>query len=214
MEQGIIYCAKNIRTGKMYIGQTSSQLNARISQHYNDCIRRDYKFYRSLRNLNNQFIWGIIEECEKSKLYEREKYWIEYYNSYKNGYNSTLGGEGGVIPERCREFTLKSPEGKIINSINLNEFCKTNNLDFRNIQKVLSGKAKSHKGWTLPKTKYMGVESIAELNSKSFTLKSPEGNLFTSKNIRKFCRDNNLSRTGIRNVMNGTQKSHKGWTLP
>lgn len=26
------------------------------------------------------------------KLDEREKYWIEYYDSYFNGYNSTLGG--------------------------------------------------------------------------------------------------------------------------
>jgi hypothetical protein len=25
-------------------------------------------------------------------LDEREKYWIEYYNSYFDGYNSTLGG--------------------------------------------------------------------------------------------------------------------------
>ena len=33
-----------------------------------------------------------IEECENSKLDEREQYWIEYYDSYKNGYNSTPGG--------------------------------------------------------------------------------------------------------------------------
>ena len=25
---------------------------------------------------------------------EREKYWIAYYNSYENGYNATLGGDG------------------------------------------------------------------------------------------------------------------------
>lgn len=25
---------------------------------------------------------------------EREKYWIEYYNTYKYGYNATLGGDG------------------------------------------------------------------------------------------------------------------------
>ena len=27
-------------------------------------------------------------------LNEREKYWIEYYGSFKNGYNATLGGDG------------------------------------------------------------------------------------------------------------------------
>jgi len=25
---------------------------------------------------------------------EREKYWIQYYGSFKNGYNATLGGDG------------------------------------------------------------------------------------------------------------------------
>jgi len=25
---------------------------------------------------------------------EREKYWIKFYDSYYNGYNATLGGEG------------------------------------------------------------------------------------------------------------------------
>lgn len=35
-----------------------------------------------------------IEECDESIAAEREIYWIEYYNSYKNGYNATLGGDG------------------------------------------------------------------------------------------------------------------------
>ena len=38
----------------------------------------------------------IIEECDDSSLHEREQFWIEYYDSYKNGYNSTLGGEGAL----------------------------------------------------------------------------------------------------------------------
>ena len=35
-----------------------------------------------------------IEECKAEALEEREKYWIEYYGSFKNGYNATLGGDG------------------------------------------------------------------------------------------------------------------------
>lgn len=33
-----------------------------------------------------------IEETDKPE--EREIYWINFYNSYKNGYNATLGGDG------------------------------------------------------------------------------------------------------------------------
>ena len=33
-----------------------------------------------------------IEEVPNELLDKREKYWIEYYDTYFNGYNSTLGG--------------------------------------------------------------------------------------------------------------------------
>lgn len=36
----------------------------------------------------------LIEECPDEELNYREIYWIGRYNSYKKGYNSTLGGEG------------------------------------------------------------------------------------------------------------------------
>jgi len=38
------------------------------------------------------FIIEEIEKCNQELLNEREKYWISFYNSYENGYNSTLGG--------------------------------------------------------------------------------------------------------------------------
>lgn len=34
----------------------------------------------------------LIEETDNPN--ERECYWIEYYGSFKNGYNATLGGDG------------------------------------------------------------------------------------------------------------------------
>lgn len=34
----------------------------------------------------------MIEECEISKLGEREQFWINYYDSYNKGYNCNEGG--------------------------------------------------------------------------------------------------------------------------
>ena len=42
----------------------------------------------------NSFELTTIEECSSEVVNEREKYWISYYNSYKEGYNATLGGDG------------------------------------------------------------------------------------------------------------------------
>lgn len=40
------------------------------------------------------FVLEKIEDCDNENLNDREVYWISYYDSYNNGYNSTLGGEG------------------------------------------------------------------------------------------------------------------------
>jgi hypothetical protein len=35
------------------------------------------------------FSFQILEECSEDKLAEREIYWINKLNTYKNGYNET-----------------------------------------------------------------------------------------------------------------------------
>jgi hypothetical protein len=66
------------------------------------------------------FIFEVIEECplEQKKLDERERYWIEYYNSYEEGYNSTRGGQNEnswiYNPELIRQLWDEGyPTGKI-----------------------------------------------------------------------------------------------------
>lgn len=38
------------------------------------------------------FRFEIVELCDEKDLDDREIYWIDYYNSYLQGYNETLGG--------------------------------------------------------------------------------------------------------------------------
>jgi len=38
------------------------------------------------------FTFELVEACDKTKLNEREKFWINTYNSNKVGLNSTAGG--------------------------------------------------------------------------------------------------------------------------
>jgi group I intron endonuclease len=93
--KGVIYCYHCISTGKKYIGQTVYE-ERRKRQHRHDCKRGvDNKFYRAVRKYGwNKFIYGIIEEYDAEVLEEQEVYYIDCYDTYKNGYNSTIGGEG------------------------------------------------------------------------------------------------------------------------
>ena len=82
-------------TGMSYIGQ-SIQLEKRYQDHINEAQqnRRNSKWYQALREQGiDNFEYTILEECKPAELNQREIYWINYYNSYHNGYNSTPGGQ-------------------------------------------------------------------------------------------------------------------------
>ena len=97
-----IYKATSVTTGKVYIGQSCQTLEKRMSQHLYKATS-DYDpnnhFHNAIRKYGFQdFVFQIIEDniISNEVLNEREIYWIKYYNSYYDGYNSTLGGDAGL----------------------------------------------------------------------------------------------------------------------
>ena len=100
--RGFIYKITNTINGKFYIGQTIQNVKERFYQHCatkcskavsNMAIHRAIKKYGK-----SNFIVEVIEEIDSANLNDRERYWIKYYNSYNNGYNSTKGGQDGCKP--------------------------------------------------------------------------------------------------------------------
>ena len=89
-----IYKITNKINKKVYIGQ-SININARWKEHLNNAQTKDNVIYKAMRKYGiENFVFEIVELCSEYLLDEREKYWIQYYDSYNNGYNMSLGGEG------------------------------------------------------------------------------------------------------------------------
>lgn len=98
---GYIYKITNKENGHSYIGQTRCSVISRFEEHLRDAKRRDYKFSRALRKYGKDgFDLSVIEQIPDENLNIREKYWIEYYDTFHNGYNSTLGGDGLLLIDR------------------------------------------------------------------------------------------------------------------
>ena len=96
---GYIYKITNDINDKVYIGKTEFDIEKRFQEHCRDALK-DRNEKRPLYNAMNKY--GIehfkIEEIEQcNDIENREKYWIEYYDSYNNGYNATLGGDGKTL---------------------------------------------------------------------------------------------------------------------
>lgn len=123
------------------------------------------------------------------------------------------------VEKRCKNFNIKSPDGEIIKVKNMSKFCRENSLNIRSISNVVSGKRNHHKGWTLPNTNLKEIsknaaKKSAESRSKSFIIKSPNGEILEGRNINKFCKENNLNQGAITELLLKKIKSYKGWTNP
>lgn len=101
MKTGLIYIIKNTVNNKVYVGQTTTNLNTRFSQHTKKSTvsNRFYKLHNAIRKYGKDkfYIEPLETNIPIEQLNEREIYYIEKFNSYKNGYNTTKGGDGRTI---------------------------------------------------------------------------------------------------------------------
>lgn len=87
----VIYKITNTETNKHYIGQTVRSFTLRWWEHIKSL--GDDKFHREIKTSDiTKWVFSVIEVLDKKTtkelLNERERYWIEYYNTKVDGYNS------------------------------------------------------------------------------------------------------------------------------
>lgn len=102
---GCVYLAISKTSKKVYVGQTIKSLKHRKEEHRHDSKRFNYHFYRAIKKYGwEDFDWiTIYESDDDEKLKKREITAIVIYDSYKNGYNDTLGGDGPTKGRKLSE---------------------------------------------------------------------------------------------------------------
>lgn len=125
----VIYVPEN---KVVYVGQ-SINIEERFKQHkyVMNCeneLAYNTHFYRALRKYGiENFQFEVIEECQQEDLDEREIYWISYFDTFNNRYNSTIGRQNYPLDKLSKEEA-----NEIKNAL------KSGKLSFLEIQKKYS----------------------------------------------------------------------------
>lgn len=95
--RNVIYMIKNIITQEIYIGRTKSEISKRWTDHIKSSLSiggtSNAAIHKALYNHWDDFTFSILEEVDSDdKLSERERYYINFYQSDIYGYNLKAGG--------------------------------------------------------------------------------------------------------------------------
>ena len=107
---GVIYGVVNLITNNEYTGQTVDLRN-RMNVHRR--AKDDNPFYQAIKKYGteNFAYYFHREDVPEWELDDLEIHYIEKYDTYGNGYNSSEGGEGGQKSEETKRKMRESSKG-------------------------------------------------------------------------------------------------------
>ena len=180
----------------------------------------------------NNFDWQVIERCDsKKELDEMEFHYIIQYNSFfrKNGYNMTLGGEGGYGHIGIKLFGKENPNwrhgkysivkkkckrcGNDFIAIEIQEYCSTKcfNKDTKtgennpmNIPEIKQKQRENTK-------KALARPEIKQKLQKLYLVVKPNKEEVIVKGLTNYCKKNNLHSGSMFKVCNGSKLSYKNY---
>ena len=112
---GEIYIISNTENGKKYIGLTTQGHRKRFAQH----CKASSVIGQTIRKYGkDKFEIKVIDTGSSQKeLAEKETYYINQYDTFNNGYNLTLGGEGVHLLEPL-QVELNEKQERFIKYVN------------------------------------------------------------------------------------------------
>lgn len=206
---GYIYKIENKINHKLYIGITTLTIEKRWKEHLSTVYNSPNKMHAIHHAMKKygieNFQISMIEEVADDLLFEREKYWISFYNSYgEKGYNLTLGGEGAPKYDK-NEFKKLWDKGLSVNEIADYYGCNRNTVMYalQNFDDWLEEVERRNKEQ---------LAGIQEKNKKEIDCYDLQGNYIKTYNSqREASRELGVSESNISAILNGRQKRISNW---
>jgi len=211
----IIYIISNSINKKQYVGQTHGTLEKRFQRHCwksaHDCM----PIAKAIKKYGREY-FTIEEICRcntQEELDEMEIYWVKELNTFSpNGYNLKAGQGRGLLSDETKNKISKINLGRVVT------------------EEARKNLSESHKGWVPSeetrqkwRTAFKGkkqnpdhvkyrLQRIEDVKSTIYLI-SPDDVVYGVKNMKEFCKNQNLSPSKMSEVVNEKKSQHKGWKL-
>ncbi len=116
-----IYIIRNKINGKVYIGSAKNirtrwyrhKSNLKMNKHHSIKLQNSYN-----KNGIDSFEYMIIQYCNINELKTKEQYWIDFFDSYNEGYNCSKESSNPMLgrnhSDETKQKMSKSQKGRII----------------------------------------------------------------------------------------------------
>lgn len=234
MINGIIYKIYFQGTNGVYIGQTID-FNRRKRVHLN-MLRKGVgakKLQDAFNTYGNPLFEVLLDNLtSQQELDQAENDAIEIYDSYNNGFNTQrfsragfsacygeLNGNSKFSNAEIVEFMrhmLDNPTTRLKTAADMF------GMSFGTADEICRGIKHKWLAQAYP-IEHSKLLALVGTRSKAVTAKdlgivyppiqAPDGTIYEVTAVRQFAREHGLNNTSLCKVLNGKQKSHKGWTL-
>lgn len=161
-------------SGKQYVGKSTIDPTQKFVL-YQSSAKYFPEIKRPILEAIRKYGWDnmkfkIIEQNDQwtsNELNEREKYWIQHYNTVSTGYNVTSGGDGHDSESAKIFWKNVSEEWKKKRALNCSQGQKRRYSQTSDSAETRKRKSDAHKG-TYKITSPNGEEWITELGLKEF----------------------------------------------
>jgi group I intron endonuclease len=178
-----VYKLTNTVTGKSYIGLTTVGLQERWIAHQSRArlgVRKSRIYVALAKFGTGAFRREVLAETVDREEGERlEAHFIGIHDTYRNGYNSNLGGTGFFeFPEEIRRKISEAQKGKIISAESRARM---------SLAKLGDKRCADHFG-------DFTAKGSGNPKAKSFLIQFPDGSENIITGLREFCRQHKLTQ--------------------
>jgi hypothetical protein len=230
-----IYALVFENTDMVYIGQ-SDNIERRYSEHLQKL--NNGKGSKKLQNAFNSFgtpKFHVLKSCSIDVLDTLEIEYISEFNSYDEGFNSTLGGHVWYLRgdsntnskylcssiEEVFEFIGDNPQ------VPLTDIAKKYGVGYGTLMDIVKGrghvwlKEVNPDMYTLMISSRKNSTNHIGKNNKTSSdrgliyppIISPEGIEYDISNVSGFSKEHNLNYGTLHSLLNRKRRTHKGWML-